>query len=204
MVVLPPSAEDAPCQVCGAAPSRIVLGGEPLCDRCFDRRIAAQTGYPELPEPPPPVMRRGADGRKHHVRYRLWRAPTGIVAEAEEVGVPVLEGYQAKVIGPHDADVAELFGRLEAQLARKLRRRDLEPGPNGPVLAGMTLAGRLEWNEEGGPYDVIVGGRRYTWDEVGRMLEPFEGYEFEVRVMDMEVVGDLGLPGEDDAPIRLH
>ncbi len=69
-------------------------------------------------------MRRGADGRSQRVQYRLWRAPTGIVAEAEEVR---------------------------------------------PAA-----------------------------------LEPFEGYEFEIRIDDMEVVGDLGLPVPDDAPSRLH
>jgi hypothetical protein len=36
------------CQVCGAAPSRIVYGGEPPWDRCFDRRMAAQTGVGDL------------------------------------------------------------------------------------------------------------------------------------------------------------
>jgi len=29
-----------------------------------------------------------------------------------------------------------------------------------------------------GPYDVVVDGRRLSWHEFGRLLEPFEGWEF--------------------------
>ena len=40
------------CTECGVRAVRMVLNNVPLCDRCSDRRVAAITGFPELPDPP--------------------------------------------------------------------------------------------------------------------------------------------------------
>lgn len=46
----------------------------------------------------------GPDGRIHRFRYRLWRAPTGIMAEATEIDQAPEEGYHGGVLGSHEAD----------------------------------------------------------------------------------------------------
>lgn len=162
-----------------------------LCDRCFDRRISASTGYPRLPEPPSPETVPGPGGRTHRFRYRLWRAPTGVVAEAEELGREPDDGYHAKVLGSHEADVGRLMTRLRAQLVRKVGRLDLEDRPGWhPIIAGDELTGRLVWSEHGEPYDVVVDGRRLSWAEFGRALEPFEGWEFRLTFEEIEPVED--------------
>ena len=42
-------------------------------------------------------------------------------------------------------------------------------------------------------YDVVVDGRRLSWEEFGRALEPFEGWDFTLRIHDDEFVdsGDV-------------
>jgi len=90
------------CIQCGAE-GRLHLGVRLLCDRCFDREIARRTGWPELPDPPRIEELTGPDRRKHRMRYRLWRSPGGIVAEAEEInrmGNLKLEGYHFKLVAP--------------------------------------------------------------------------------------------------------
>ena len=71
------------CEDCGAPGPRVSLGGVSLCDRCSDRRVAAITGYPELPDAPQPIQVADGDGRLHLLEYRVWRAPTGIEVELE-------------------------------------------------------------------------------------------------------------------------
>lgn len=162
------------------------LGDRDLCDRCFDRRIAALTGHAELPEPPSPDVFIGPDGRAHRFLYRLWRAPTGVAAEAEEEGSPG-NGYRGKVLGAPDANVGRLLERLRERLARQVGQLHLEPHPDqgGWIAGGMELRGRLEWaGEPSGPYDVVVDGRRFTWEEFGRVLEPFEGWDFRLSFED--------------------
>jgi len=177
--VKPTSADEPDCADCGARPVRMNLGAIPLCDRCFDDRIVASTGWPRLPEPPEPETIAGPDGRLHRIVYRLWRSPGGVAVEAEEEGEP-FDGFYAEVVGPH---------------------QDLELGPGGPhwIIAGDDLRGRLVWNEDGEPYDVVVDGRRLGWEEFGRALEPFEGWEFRLSFRHEDVDADEREPAADPA-----
>ncbi|MGH8971844.1 MAG: DUF7713 domain-containing protein [Acidimicrobiia bacterium] len=198
------------CEDCGTANPRVGLGGIDLCDRCADRRIAQITGFPELPGPPPPFVVRGADGRPHELVPRLWRAPTGIELELEEAGVPAGEGYHLAVLGAHDADVGELFDHLRRRAEVEVGRQYLERRPDGAGwhLEGAEVAGRLVWGdarELGGPYDVVVDGQTLTWDALGRALEAYEGWSFQL-VIDDRHLEDLRPDGDviSFAPMAKH
>ncbi len=177
------------------------LGEVELCDRCFDRRVSVRMGLPVLPVPPAEETLTGPDGRRHRFSYRLLRAPTGIVAEADELGCPGGEGYQASVLGSHDADTDALLTRLHSRLREQVFHLDLGGGPSGRrVMTGNELAGRLVWNENDGPYDVVVDGRRLSWEEFGRALEPFEGWRFRLIIEDVPLVDDDAASDADDRP----
>ncbi len=205
---VPGSGSPAPsCADCGL-PSRVSLGGVELCDRCFDCRVAERMGLPVLPDRPAEETLTGPDGRRHRFAYRLWRAPTGIVAEADELGCAGGEGYQASVLGSHHADPDALLARLRLRINERVAHLDLEDRPGRrPLMAGDELEGRLVWNEADGPYDVVVDGRRLSWEEFGRVLEPFEGWRFRLSFEDIERVDDEAASDADDrppAPRRLH
>ncbi|MEV6946714.1 hypothetical protein AB0N07_33050 [Streptomyces sp. NPDC051172] len=173
------------CRVCGREPADHHLDGEgPLCDGCVDERIAAATGMPRLPDAPPSVVIFGADGRRHVLRYRIWRAPTGISVRLREDGVPVGEGFEFAVLGEHDADVVRLAARVRADAEAEIGRCYLEsdPGTAGWRLAGDEAAGRLEGDPAGGPVQVVVDGRVLTWDELGEALASFEGWRFRLTI----------------------
>ena len=184
------------------------FSGVELCDRCFDRRVSDRMGLPVLPDPPAEETLTGPDGRRHRFAYRLWRAPTGIVAEADELGCAGGEGYQASVLGSHDADTDALLARLRLRLHERVGHLDLEVRHGGhPLMTGDELEGRLVWNEADGPYDVVVDGRRLSWGAFGRALEPFEGWRFRLIIEDVELVDDESASGAADrskTPRRLH
>jgi hypothetical protein len=131
----------------------------------------------------------GSDGRRHQLRFRIWRAPTGVEAELEEAGVPAGEGYHFTVLGAHDADVDELVGRVTSQAEAEVGRLYLEPNTHrgGWVVAGDEVAGRLVWADEqssGGPFDVVVDGRTLRWEELGAALGSYEGWRFRLVLED--------------------
>jgi len=115
------------CRDCGDPEARASLDGVSVCDRCFDIRIAAHTGLPRLPGPPPPLALEGPDGRRHELRFRIWRGPAGIEVELEETGVPEGDGFHFAVLGDHDADVDVLIRRVTALAERAVARCQLGP-----------------------------------------------------------------------------
>jgi hypothetical protein len=175
------------CADCGARPVTVLLGGTPLCDRCYDARVSEESGWPRLPEPPRPETIVDPDGRRHRISYRVWRSPGGIAVEASE-GDRSFEGYYAQVVGRHDADVAALVARTKAAIRRRIMCQDLERSPSGNmIMAGIELHGRLVWQDGGMPYAVVVDGRRMSWEEFGLAMEPYEGWEFRLS-FDEDVV----------------
>jgi hypothetical protein len=95
------AAGSAGCASCGGLPADMHLGAEgPLCDR----RIAAVTGLPRLPDAPPPVAINDADGTPHTMIYRLSRGPAGISARLAEQDPLPDGGYEFQEFGDHDAD----------------------------------------------------------------------------------------------------
>jgi len=176
------------CQECGAPDPRTWLDEVPLCDRCLDRRMAELTGRPTLSDPPPPVTLSDAEGKPRTLHYRLLRQASGIEVELEEVS-PRGEGFHVGLLGAHDADVEELLDHVRRLAEAEVGRRQLEPNPHraGWLMAGDELVGRLacsEGSDIGASYDVIVDGRRLTWDDLGRALEPFEGWRLRLVIED--------------------
>ena len=130
------------CQDCGAADANVSLKGVKVCDRCANRRISHYTGFPRLPSPPPPIVLTGPDGRRHELRYRIWRAATGIEVQLEEVDPPGGEGYEFAVLGDHDVDVEDLVRRVRQKAEAEVSRQYLEPHRDG-WLVNDEVAGRF-------------------------------------------------------------
>lgn len=177
------------CEDCGNPDASTSLSNVLVCDRCYDIRIAEYTGFPRLPDPPPPILLDGPDGRTHGLRFKVWRVPTGIEVQLEEMEVPVGEGYRFAVLGDHDADVDDLVTRVRSIANSEIRRLYLEPAPNrdGWTLRDDEVAGQLIWNDEGGhgePYRVIIDGRTLSWEEFGMALESYEGWRFRLVIED--------------------
>jgi hypothetical protein len=175
------------CIGCGSVPAQTWLGGQgPLCDGCFDERVSAATGWPRLPAPPPPVTVVSPDGQPHRLRIRLWRTPGGISAEAiEQVpGGDGDDGFQVKVFGEHDADPAVLLAELDERVRAEVGRQYLERGHHGGwQVAGLEVAGRVSCNEDG-LADVVVDGRRLSWEEFAKAVSSLDGWWFRMSFGD--------------------
>ena len=114
------------CEDCGDQDTNAVLDGVEVCDRCFDQRISAHTGLPRLPDPPPPIVLVGPDGRRHHLRDRVWAGGSGHRGPADETGVRDDQGYRFAPLGENDADVDMLVAEVRAMA-------EIEIGPAVPA-----------------------------------------------------------------------
>ncbi len=89
-----------------------------------------------------------------------------------------------------------LVDQVKTTIRQRIGRLDLEFSPTSDhwIIAGDDLTGRLVWREDGKPYGVVVDGRSLSWEEFGRALEPFEGWEFRLAFDDG--------PDDDEDPER--
>lgn len=142
-------------------------------------------GLPLLPDPPEPIVITGPDRRRHTLRWRLWRTPTGICVEVREQRRDGNEGYEFAVLGAHDADLNELIGQVRERARREIGRHYLQRDRHaGGWLLGDDdeVAGRITFDPDGGPVRVVIDGRELDWDEFGQVLASFEGWRFRLQL----------------------
>jgi hypothetical protein len=101
--------------------------------------------------------------------YSALRTPGGIEVLAEEDGWAVEDGYRIALVGAHDADVGAMFAQLRRMVRVAIGRQYLERATHrdGWIMRGMDLEGRLVWRDERPEYDVVVDGKRLSWEEFG-------------------------------------
>lgn len=189
------------CGACGATlePSETihVAGNGPRCYSCFNREIAERIGV-EHDEPCfQPVVLEDADGVRHTFLIRSILVPTGHELEAVEKTDSDRPGYRFAVLGDFEADPWALCQRLFARMREAVTTRHVRRTEFGwQLTSDQRLVGRIEWDPESDarlPL-VVIDGKAFSWEQVGRLLMTFEGFTLEVRIRDtIEIVGEVPL-----------
>jgi hypothetical protein len=171
-----------------------VAGVGERCHDCFNVEAAARLGVDFDRTPIEPVVIADADGVPHTFQIRSRMIGTGHAMDAIETPRPERGGYFFRVLGDVQADAWEILQRLYAKMRREMAVRHVERGDHGwQIGPADRLVGRIEWDRDtdGATPLLIVDGRPFTWEEVGRMLMSFEGFTLDARIEEsIEVVGD--------------
>ena len=165
---------------CGAS---VDHPGRLLCLRCYNREMAEYAGidfeHPEFE----PLRLTDAEGHEHLFVFatRLLGAQAAI--EAYEEGAD--HGYRFQVLGAAQ-DVPKLLPRLVSKMRRALTWRHIVEEGRRRVGDDSIVRGRFEWDDEtdGQLPLLVIDGEAVTWDELGRMLSCFEGWEFKIEIYD--------------------
>ncbi len=163
-------------------------GYRKLCGRCFNGAAASRLGLQGFEhvvfEPVRMVDGRGAE---LEFRFRSWLCGTGLAIDAFELRDGSPAGYRFQVIGEPDDDPLELLGKLIGKMRRALALTHLEDTDLGPqVNDGLVLRGTVDSDpeEDHGVPMVVVDGSELSWDELGRMVATFEGWQFKLEFRD--------------------
>jgi hypothetical protein len=163
------------------------------CYRCFNEETAATMGVNFDNTPLQPVTVSDADGTDHTFEFRSMLVGTGHALYARERLSEGRDGYEFSVLGDFEADVWELFKLLYDRIRRELAIHHVARGELGwQITDANRLVGRIVWDPDraGEAPLLVVDGRPFTWDQVGRMLMAFEGFTIRAVVDDaIEVVG---------------
>jgi len=188
-----------PCDRCGTLVPQHDLthftteaGVSELCTLCFNSDVAQRSGIEEFDNHPlEPISITAADGVIHqfHLRARLLGA--FVALEAYELKDHEPSGYQFQLLGEPDEDRFVQLGRLVERIRRTLATQYLEDGRAGLQIKDMEVKGTIEadMSDEAdlwGPRTpmLVIDGRDVSWEEVGRMMMTFEGFQFKLEIVD--------------------
>jgi hypothetical protein len=183
------------CEACGTAvPAYDVVnygsieqGYRELCNRCFNAEAASALGLGRFEDVRlHPVVLTDCAGESHEFHFRMRLLGPMLALDAFELNAGAPGGYQFQILGePHDEPLS-LLGRLMERMRRSLSVRHLVRDEHGTWIADLTVCGRIEWDgsEDGRVPLLVIDGREVSWDELGRMLMSFEGWQFRLAIRD--------------------
>ena len=159
-----------------------------LCGRCFNEAAASQLGLQRFEHVVfEPVRMLDARGIEHEFRFHTRLFGPGVSIDAYELQNGSPGGYRFQVIGDPEDDPLELLGKLIGKMRRALARTHLEETKHGlQVNDGMVLRGTVgsDPDEDHGVPMVVIDGRDVSWEELGRMVSTFEGWQFKLEFRD--------------------
>jgi hypothetical protein len=162
-------------------------GYRELCSQCFNQEVAKLGGLDTFEHPRfEPVGLPDCTGKVHefHFRTRLYGPRVALDAFELRGGHP--SGYQFQIIGDPEDDLLLLLGRLIEKIRRALSTKHLIDSDHGLQIADRVVRGKVEWDEaeDGRVPLLIIDGREITWEDFGRMLMSFEGWQFKLNIAD--------------------
>jgi len=162
-------------------------GYSELCGQCFNNQAAKAGGLDRFEHLNfEPIRLIDCAGKPHDFHFRTHLFGPGVAVDAFEVCNGQPSGYQFQTIGDAEEDLLGLLSRLIAKMRRALSVTHVEDGEYGLQIADRLVRGRIGWDEaeDGRVPLVIVDGREITWNEFGRMLMCFEGWQFKLEIRD--------------------
>ena len=183
------------CEACGTAvPSydavsygSIERGYRELCTSCFNAEVASALGLERFEQVRlEPIVMTDCAGEQHEFHFQIRLLGHVMALEAFELKAGVPGGYQFEILGEPDGDPLPLLGSLIERMRRTLSVRHLVSDEDGARIAEQTVCGRIEWDASGDgrvPL-LVIDGQEVSWDEFGRMLMSFEGWQFRVAIRD--------------------
>ncbi|BBU63956.1 hypothetical protein FM996_20385 [Methylosinus sporium] len=163
-------------------------GYKQLCRRCFNSEAAAAAGLKDFEHVEfDPIRLKDSGGKVHEFHFRTFLFGTGVALDAFELRKGAPAGYQFQVIAGPEEDLLAMLGRLIAKIQRALAVKHLEDGEHGLQIAKAGVVRALiDWDPatEGALPLLIIDGREISWEDLGRCLMSFEGFQFKLEVHD--------------------
>lgn len=159
-----------------------------LCSQCFNKEVAESAGLIGFEDARlEPVGLVDSSGEVREFHFRTYLFVTGVALDAFELCHGHPSGYHFQIIGDPEEDLLVLLGRLLEKMRRALSTKHLTNGERGLQISGERIVrGRVECDDarNGRVPVLLIDGREIAWDEFGRMLMSFEGWQFKLTIKD--------------------
>jgi hypothetical protein len=162
-------------------------GYRDLCSRCFNEEVARTGGLDFQHIQFDPVALTDAAGNSHRLHFSLHLLGDRVSLDAFELKNGEPGGYQFQALGDAECDLFALLAQLVERMRRTLARHHLKKDGRGALhIADFMARGRISWDsaEDGRVPLLVIDGREVSWEQFGRMLMTFEGWQFKLEIRD--------------------
>lgn len=164
-------------------------GSQLLCSRCFNAEVAKLSGLESFDNIRiQPIGITDCAGETHQFHFTQRLLGNMVALDAVELREESPDGYRFQMIGDPEGDSFALLGRLVEKIRRTLSVKHItDDDRHGLQIADQTVRGRIEGDYSGADHTpiVVVDGREISWDDFGRMLMTFEGWQFKLEIRDI-------------------
>ncbi|WNS75183.1 hypothetical protein RRV45_20270 [Bacillus sp. DTU_2020_1000418_1_SI_GHA_SEK_038] len=179
------------CERCGTNEVKIILKdgatSKRLCNNCYNEIMSDELGV-DLEQLIESFSLKDYQGvsRTFYVERRLH--PVGLYLEAAE---DIKYGYKFAIHGELDSNQTELLTKLIEKTRKGIHMQQVKSKlfPNGQAYNSIIhdqFTGIIEYDEssDGVPL-IIIDGKPFAWEEVGKMLMTYEGFQIKVKMYDV-------------------
>jgi len=165
-------------------------GYKDLCSACFNAHVAKRMGLDRFENVRfDPITLTDYRGEPHEFHLRVHLFGNGVSIHAFELKDGAPAGYEFKVVGEPEADQLALLGRLVEKIRRGLQLQHLERDERGGLgIAEFVARGHITCDPEADDRlpVLVIDGQEIDWEQFGRMLMTFEGWQFRLQILGME------------------
>jgi hypothetical protein len=161
-------------------------GYRDLCSRCYNEEVARLNELDFSHIAFEPVEMSDAAGTRHRLHFLVRHLGDRVSLEAFELRNGTRAGHEFQILGAADADLFELLRRLVERMRRTFATQYLVESDLGLLIADMEVRGRVDCDLETIPAMpmLVIDGRDVSWEEFGRMVMTFEGWQFGLAFKD--------------------
>ncbi|MEW6668586.1 MAG: hypothetical protein AB1512_25520 [Thermodesulfobacteriota bacterium] len=159
-----------------------------LCSKCYNEFAAKNAGLDFQHVDFEPITLHDIDGIPHKFEFRTHVFGGNVSIEALEIRNGQPKGYELTVHGDAEDDMLHLFGKLFEKMRRALERKHIEKGnlTRYQITNAGIVRGHITWDDDqGGRVPcLVVDGKELSWEEFGRMLMTYEGFNLKLEVFE--------------------
>lgn len=176
------------CNICRQQEAKVTLVFDDddrkyLCNDCYNNVLSEQLGV-ALESSVESMKVKDGKGifRTFQIEQRL--DPIGIIITAMEQED---HGYVFAVHGELDCDQKALMEKLESKIKQGVAASYMktETYPNGQTYHSLNhhqLLGRVKHSDDHHFPVIVIDGKPYTWEELGKLLKTYEGFQLEWKM----------------------
>ena len=162
-------------------------GYRQLCSLCFNADVAERCGLDDFENIRLESLElTDGSGGIHQFHFRTHLLGHIVSLDAFELVDGSPGGHQFRLMGDPEDDLYALLGRMIEKIRRALAKKHIEDGEFGLQIKDEVVRGSIDMDmSEADPTPLLViDGREVTWEQFGRMLMTFEGWQFKLELLD--------------------